>query len=343
MKRSNFESVELGVGRSLLALILAVLPSVIKVPLYKLAGANIGKGVSIGFGSFILASSFSKISIGNYSQIRQFTFIICSDVSIGNYTEIAMFVWIWGAGRLEISNKCYIGPRCIINLRRNNFKMGEYAGLGPGSIVYTHGQWLPYTQGWPRTYGDVILEDYAWVPAKVFLSPGVKVGTKSIVGSGAVVTRDIPPHCFAAGVPAKVIQPMDKIMNHVDQDELFKRTVEIAEDLPDFFGFSVLSKHLREGLRVIQFERREFWRKHTWHLAVSKPEYIHDLAEYAVDPKKLILFSTGPIPEGFDEHLFVWFDLKNLKCGDVSDSFAFEIWNFLRRTWCVTCDVTDHS
>jgi len=342
LKRSNFESIELGAGRTCLAFVLAILPSVIKVPLYKLAGANIGKGVSIGFGSFILASSFSKVSIGNYSQIRQFTFIICSNVSIGNYTEIAMLVWIWGAGRLEVGNKCYIGPRCIINLRRNDFKMGEYSGLGPGSIVYTHGQWLPYTQGWPRTYGDVVLEDYAWVPAKVFLSPGVKVGTKSIVGSGAVITRDIPPHSFAAGVPAKVIQPIDKIVNLVDQDELLKRAVEIAEDLPDFFGFGVLSKHIREGL-VMQFERRKFLRRHTWYLAVSKAEHGQELAEYVADPKKLILFSIGPIPEGLQKRLFVWFDLKNLKCSDISDPFAFEIWNFLRRTWCVTCDVADHS
>jgi len=326
-----------------LGLILAVLPSVLKVPLYKLAGANVGKGVSIGFGSFILASSFSKISIGNHSQIRQFTVIICSDVSIGNYTEIAMFVWIWGAGRLDVGDKCYIGPRCIINLRKNDFKMGEYAGLGPGSIVYTHGQWLPYTQGWPRRYGDVVLEDYAWVPARVFLSPGVKVGTKSIVGSGAVVTKDIPPHSFAAGVPAKVIQQIEKIKNHVDQDELFKRIVEIAEDLPDFFGFNATSKHHQEGLIIIQFERNKFLRKHSWYLGVSNSECIHEVAKYGVDTKKLILFSTGPIPEGFKEGLFVWFDLKNLKCSDISDSFAFEIWNFLRRTWCITCDVLEHS
>jgi acetyltransferase-like isoleucine patch superfamily enzyme len=334
---------ELGFGRSLLAFILAALPSIIKVPLYKLAGAKIGKGVSIGFGSFILASSFSDISIGNYSQIRPFTFIACSSVSIGSYTEIAMLAWIWGAGRLDVGNKCYIGPRCIINLRRNNFKMGEYAGLGPGSIVYTHGQWLPYTQGWPRTYGDVVLEDYAWVPAKVFLSPGVKVGAKSIVGSGAVVTRDIPPNSFAAGVPAKVIQPIDNVMDHVDQDELFKRVGEIAEDLPNFFGFSVLSKHLDKGLGTIQFERRRLFHKDTWYLAISKPENIRSLFEHGISPGRLILFSIEPVPKESQEHLFVWFDLKNLKCSDISDPFAFEVWNFLRRTWCVTCDVIDHS
>jgi hypothetical protein len=252
-----------------------------------------------------------------------------------------MFAWIWGAGRLEVGDKCYIGPRCIVNLRRNDFKMGNYAGLGPGSVVYTHGQWLPYTQGWPRTYGDVVLEDYAWVPAKVFLSPGVKVGAKSIVGSGAVITKDVPPNSFAAGVPAKVIQPIDKIVDHVDQNELFKRAVEMAEDLPDFFGFNVLSKNLRPGLEVIQFERSKLKRKYTWYLVVSKPESIHDLSEYAVAPKKLILFSTGPIPEGSNKDVFIWFDLENLKCSDISDSFAFEVWNFLRRTWCVTCDVAE--
>ncbi len=143
LKRSHLESLELGVRKSLLAFFLGILPSALKVPLYKLAGAKIGKGASIGFGSFILANSFSKISLGDYSDVGRFTFIVCSDVSIGNYSELAMFIWIWGAGRLEVANKCYIGPRAIVNLRKNNFIMGEYSGLGPSSVVYTHGQWLP--------------------------------------------------------------------------------------------------------------------------------------------------------------------------------------------------------
>ncbi|MEN0072458.1 MAG: hypothetical protein AAGC63_15885 [Propionicimonas sp.] len=39
---------------------------------------------------------------------------------------------------------------------------------------------------------------------------GVTIGDGSVIGAGAVVTRDIPAHSLAAGVPAKVIRPLRK-------------------------------------------------------------------------------------------------------------------------------------
>ena len=44
--------------------------------------------------------------------------------------------------------------------------------------------------------------------------PGVRIGANSIVGSGAVVTRDVPDYAIAAGVPARVIRDRRKKMNN---------------------------------------------------------------------------------------------------------------------------------
>ena len=38
------------------------------------------------------------------------------------------------------------------------------------------------------------------------MCPGVTIGDNCVIGAGSVVTRDIPPSSFAAGVPAKVIR-----------------------------------------------------------------------------------------------------------------------------------------
>lgn len=43
-----------------------------------------------------------------------------------------------------------------------------------------------------------------WIGAGAHLNPGVTIGDDSIVGSGSVVTTDIPPRVIAAGVPCRV-------------------------------------------------------------------------------------------------------------------------------------------
>lgn len=47
-----------------------------------------------------------------------------------------------------------------------------------------------------------------WFGASVTVCPGVTIGEGCVIGAGAVVTKDIPPYSFAAGVPAKVIRKL---------------------------------------------------------------------------------------------------------------------------------------
>jgi acetyltransferase-like isoleucine patch superfamily enzyme len=53
---------------------------------------------------------------------------------------------------------------------------------------------------------NVILEEYVWVGAHSKILKGVRVGHNSIIGTGAIVTKDIPANSIAAGVPAKVLR-----------------------------------------------------------------------------------------------------------------------------------------
>ena len=45
-----------------------------------------------------------------------------------------------------------------------------------------------------------------WVGGGAVICPGVKVGSKSVIGAGSVVTRNIPDGVFAAGNPCRVIR-----------------------------------------------------------------------------------------------------------------------------------------
>jgi acetyltransferase-like isoleucine patch superfamily enzyme len=53
---------------------------------------------------------------------------------------------------------------------------------------------------------DVIVEDHVWVGAHVQILKGSQIGFDSVIGSGSVVSKIVPAHSVAAGVPAKVIR-----------------------------------------------------------------------------------------------------------------------------------------
>lgn len=53
---------------------------------------------------------------------------------------------------------------------------------------------------------EIHIKKNAWLGARVNVAPGVTIGENAIVGTGAVVTRDIPDNAVAVGVPAKVIK-----------------------------------------------------------------------------------------------------------------------------------------
>jgi len=57
--------------------------------------------------------------------------------------------------------------------------------------------------GWEMAY-PVKLADGVWLGAGVIVCPGVTIGENSVIGAGAVVTRDIPAGVVAYGNPARV-------------------------------------------------------------------------------------------------------------------------------------------
>lgn len=52
----------------------------------------------------------------------------------------------------------------------------------------------------------IVIEDDVWIAGKVMITAGVRIGHGSVIGAGAVVTKDIPAWSVAVGVPAQVIK-----------------------------------------------------------------------------------------------------------------------------------------
>lgn len=148
----------------------------LKCWLLKRAGVEIGKNVRICSSVRIIGDG--KLSIGDNSWIGPQTLISCSspaEVKLGSNTDIAPKVYI-GTGSHEID---------MIGLHS--------AGKGVNS--------------------SIIIEDGVWICAGVFLLPGVRVGNKSIIGAGSVVTNNIPKFSLGVGNPCRIVKEYNAIDN----------------------------------------------------------------------------------------------------------------------------------
>jgi maltose O-acetyltransferase len=45
-----------------------------------------------------------------------------------------------------------------------------------------------------------------WIGGAAIILPGVRIGSRAVIGAGSVVTRDVPQGVFAAGNPCRVIR-----------------------------------------------------------------------------------------------------------------------------------------
>ncbi|GGC84387.1 maltose O-acetyltransferase [Tersicoccus solisilvae] len=88
--------------------------------------------------------------------------------------------------------------------------IGEHCQLGPHVQLLTPTHPLD-----PQPRRDkleaaqpITLEDNVWLGGGVIVCPGVTIGENSVIGAGAVVTRDIPPNSVAVGNPARVIKTL---------------------------------------------------------------------------------------------------------------------------------------
>ena len=73
------------------------------------------------------------------------------------------------------------------------------AFMAYGSMLLTH----DFTRG---LYANTVIGENCFVGVNAVIMPGVVIGKQSIVAAGSVVTKDVPAHSVAAGVPAKIIK-----------------------------------------------------------------------------------------------------------------------------------------
>ncbi|MGE0756836.1 MAG: sugar O-acetyltransferase [Pirellulaceae bacterium] len=121
-------------------------------------------------------------------------------------------VWLQPPFYCDYGSHIYLGERVFFNfncvvLDVCEVRIGDGTFFGPAVQLYTATHpmeaQLRRTQefGKPITIGSDV-----WVGGGAIICPGVRIGSRTVIGAGSVVTRDFPSDVFAAGNPCRVIR-----------------------------------------------------------------------------------------------------------------------------------------
>jgi acetyltransferase-like isoleucine patch superfamily enzyme len=227
-------------------------PSPINLWLYKLASAKIGKDVIIHPGVMIISR---KVKIDSSVKIRFGTMINVRSFTVGEKSLIGYFVHIKGMSDLKIGAACVIGPQTMINCDCP-ITLGYYSGIGPRCTLFTHGSFLPVSEGYRTTFGPIELKNKAWVTMNSTVGPGVTVGEGTNVMPGTVLLESVGSYRLVAGNTVKLMNiPLFRTDRKAKLVQLAAEILERYCQWADEFDHA--SASLSDGVLRIRYRRKE--------------------------------------------------------------------------------------
>ena len=107
-------------------------------------------------------------------------------------------------GRIELGDRVGINFGTEI-CAEHLVKIGDDVAIGPHTAIYDT-NFHPVGEDDEVTFGPVEIGSNAWIGRQALILPGVTIGDHSVVASGAIVVRDVPPRTLVAGNPAQVVR-----------------------------------------------------------------------------------------------------------------------------------------
>jgi acetyltransferase-like isoleucine patch superfamily enzyme len=169
-------------------------------------GSNVtfrhAKKISFGSGCIVRSDvsidglSQNGIIFGNNVTIPEHTFIRCTGVisnigkglTVGNNTGLGHSNFINAQGGVSIGDDVIIGPYVKILSENHSFSDSTRPIREQGV-----------------TRKGIDIHNNVWIGAGVTILDGVTIHTGAVLAAGAVVTKDVPAHSVAGGVPARII------------------------------------------------------------------------------------------------------------------------------------------
>jgi len=122
--------------------------------------------------------------------------------------------WLQRRRGVKIGNNVFIGGNCFLDpVRPDLITIEDSVSLAGNVTILTHSS---PTEPLRKILGDkmttispVVVKKGAWITINCVILPGVTIGENSIVASGSVVNKDVPPYTIVGGSPAKFIRKIE--------------------------------------------------------------------------------------------------------------------------------------
>jgi len=109
---------------------------------------------------------------------------------------------------IELGERVFFNFNCVV-LDVAKVVVGDYTLFGPAVQIYTATHPFDAQLRRRQEFAKPIeIGSDVWIGGGAIVCPGVRIGSRSVIGAGSVVTRDIPDDVFAARNPCRVIRPV---------------------------------------------------------------------------------------------------------------------------------------
>lgn len=121
-------------------------------------------------------------------------------------------VWMQPPFFCDYGSNIFLGERVFFNfncvvLDVCEVRVGDFTLFGPSVQIYTAMHPMNAELRRKQEFAKpVVIGSDVWVGGGAILCPGISIGSKSVIGAGSIVTRDVPSGVFAAGNPCRVIR-----------------------------------------------------------------------------------------------------------------------------------------
>ncbi|PKP60584.1 MAG: acyltransferase [Candidatus Altiarchaeales archaeon HGW-Altiarchaeales-1] len=111
---------------------------------------------------------------------------------------------------IKIGKDVYIGYDVIFDrIHPELITIEDYVEIGDRCIISAHSRGTSLLREfYPRTTAPVVIKKGVWIAPGCIILQGVSIGECAVIGTGAVVTKDVPSWSVAVGVPANVIKTL---------------------------------------------------------------------------------------------------------------------------------------